>query len=95
VFEHRDPFLVGDVCDSGIKSIERAYVVDVGGILLVSTFGPFVSFMQMCQIIGSCTVCGRTLTLPYELIGSGLAVLPRKGALIVPIEENGLYVCIN
>ena len=51
VFDHREPVLVGDVGDGGIKSVERAYVLDAGGILIVPTFKPFVPFMQMCQRI--------------------------------------------
>jgi hypothetical protein len=91
VFDLREPFLVGDVCDSSIKSVEGAYVADTGRILIVSAFGPVVSFMQMCQIIDSVQYVGCKLTHPYKLIGSGCAVLPRKRALIVSIEENGLY----
>ena len=95
MIDHREFFLVGYVCDSGINGVERAYVADVGGILIVSTFEPFVSFMHVCQIIWLCTICWCALTFPYELIGSGHAVLPRKRALVQPIEENGLYVFIN
>ena len=93
VFDHRIPFLVGDVCDGGIKSVERAYFADASGILIVSATKPFVSFMEMCQIMFLCNI--DILTFPHELIGSGCAVLPRKRALIVPIEENGLYAFIN
>ena len=95
MIDHRESFLVSEVCDSGIKSVEGTYVADVGGIQIVSTFEPFVSFMHVCQIIRFCTICWCALTFPHELIGSGLAVLPRKRALIGTIEKNGLCVFIN
>ena len=95
MIDHREFSLVGDVCDSGVKSVKGTYVADVRGIHIVSTFEPFVSFMHVCQIILFCTICWCALTLPHELIGSGHAVLPRKRALIGTIEKNGLCVFIN
>ena len=53
MFDCRESLLVRNVCDCGVKSVERAYVLDAGGILIVPAFKPFVSFMQMCQRIAS------------------------------------------
>jgi len=53
VFDHRELFIVGEVCNRGVNGVEGAYAADVGRILIVCTFEPPVSFIYVCHIIGS------------------------------------------
>ena len=99
MIDHRDFFLVSYLCDSGVKSVERVYVVDVGGILHTDYFHlrtiRFLHALVSNNLVLYNMWVRRTLTFPHELIGSGHTVLPQKRAPIGTIEENWLCVFIN